>query len=105
MPKVRRKCQDISVIQLYRVFKYVKKVGPSIRSQINSLKKQSLGIKKGSAIKCGARGCKTCQMLIEAPTTQVAGKKVKLTQGTLPFLIVGGGILQNLDFLGSILDF
>jgi len=64
------------------LFKYVKKVGPSIRSHINSLKKQALGIKKGGAKKCGARGCKTCQMLIETPYTQVTDNKVELSQGT-----------------------
>ena len=64
------------------LFKYVKKVGPSIRSHINFLKKQALGIQKGVATKCGARGCKTCKMLIEAPCTEVLDKKVKLSEGS-----------------------
>ena len=64
------------------LFKYVKKVGPSIRSHINSLKKQALGIKKGGAEKCGSRRCKTCKMLIETPHTLVNGTKVKLSQGS-----------------------
>ena len=64
------------------LFKYVKKVGPSIRSHVNSLKKQALGIRNGGAEKCGSRGCKTCKMLIETPHTETTGANVKLLQGT-----------------------
>ena len=63
------------------LFKYVKKVGPSIKSHINSVKKQALGIQKGCAKRCNARGCKTCKMLLEVSFVTILNKKVKLTQG------------------------
>ena len=63
------------------LFKYVKKVGPSIRSHVNSVKKQALGIQKGCANRCNGRGCKTCKMLIDTPFVTILDKKVKLTQG------------------------
>ena len=47
------------------LFKYVKKVGPNIKTQINTLKHQALGIKRGSAGMCGGPGCKTCNMIIK----------------------------------------
>ena len=37
------------------LFKYVKKVGPSIKSKINNLKRQALGTKRGSAMKCNGQ--------------------------------------------------
>ena len=64
------------------LFKYVKKVGPSIRSHVNSVKKQALGIQKGHAKRCNGRGCKTCKMLIETPSVTIGDKKVNLTQGS-----------------------
>ena len=63
------------------LFKYVKKVGPSIKSQLNTLKRQALGTKKGPARKCGGRGCKTCGMMITSPTVKTATKTVKLSEG------------------------
>ena len=63
------------------LFKYVKKVGPNIRSHINNVKKQALGIEKGCAKRCNARGCKTCKMLIETPSVTIGDKKLNLTQG------------------------
>ena len=43
-----------------KLFKYVKKVAPSIKSQVNSLKDQALGTMKGGLKKCNGRGCKCC---------------------------------------------
>ena len=64
------------------LFKMVKKVGPNIRSQVNSLKKQALGIKRGTAKKCNGRGCKTCNMLIQTPFTMIGKRKVMLLNGS-----------------------
>ena len=64
-----------------KLFSYVKKVGPSIRSQVNSLKTQALGTKKGGVEKCNAKGCKCCRMLNRSSCTLVNGKKVKLARG------------------------
>ena len=64
------------------LFKFVKKVGPSIRSQVNSLKHQAVGTKRGSAKKCNGRGCKTCNMLIRNPFAMIGNKKVKLSNGS-----------------------
>ena len=57
------------------LFQYVKKVGPSLRSQLNSLKQQALGTKRGSARMCNGPGCKTCQMLIRTEFLNVGKKK------------------------------
>ena len=64
------------------LFKYVKKVGPNIRTQINTLKHQALGIKRGSAKMCRGRGCKTCNMLIKDQTIRINNKKIRLSEGT-----------------------
>ena len=64
------------------LFKFVKKVGPNLKSNLNQLKKQALGTKRGKASMCGGRGCKTCRLLMRNPTTTVGGKKIKLMEGT-----------------------
>ena len=64
------------------LFQYVKKVGPSLRSQLNSLKQQALGTKRGSARMCNGPGCKTCQMLIRTEFLNVGKKKIKLSEGS-----------------------
>ena len=64
------------------LFKYVKNVGPNLRSQLNTLKQQALGTKRGRARTCNRRGCKTCQMLIKTPFVNVGKKKVKLSEGS-----------------------
>ena len=64
------------------LFKFVKKVGPNIKSHVNSLKHQALGTKLGCAEKCNSRGCKTCRMLIPNPVAEVNNRKVKLSHGT-----------------------
>lgn len=64
------------------LFKYVKKVGPNIKSKVNTLKHQALGIKRGSATKCNGRGCKTCKMIMTTPFAMIRGKKVILSQGS-----------------------
>ena len=64
------------------LFKFVKTVGPNLKSHLNQLKKQALGTKRGKASMCGARGCKTCRLLMKNPTTTVGGKKIKLMEGT-----------------------
>ncbi len=64
------------------LFKFVKKVGPNIRSQVNTLKHQAIGTKKGSANRCNGPGCKACNMLIRSPFVMVRNKKVKLTNGS-----------------------
>ena len=38
------------------LFKYVKKVGANIKSQLNNQKLQALGTKRGCAMKCNGRG-------------------------------------------------
>ena len=64
------------------LFKYVKKVGQNLRSHVNTLKHQALGIKRGGATRCEGRGCKTCSMLIKSPVVEIRGKKIALSQGT-----------------------
>ena len=64
-----------------KLFSFVKKVGPSIRSQVNSLKTQALGTKKGGIEKCNSRGCKCCKMLNRSACVEVNNKKVKLSKG------------------------
>ena len=64
------------------LFKFVKKVGPNLKSQLNNLKKQALGTKRGKASMCGGRGCKTCRMLMTGPIVTVGSKKIKLAEGT-----------------------
>ena len=59
----------------------MKKVGPNIRSQVNSLKTQALGIRKGGVSRCNAQGCKCCKMLNRSACTVVNNKKVKLARG------------------------
>ncbi len=65
-----------------KLFSYVKKVGPSIRSKINNVKTQALGTKKGGVEKCHGRGCKCCRMLNRSSCTVVNKKKIKLAKGT-----------------------
>ena len=63
------------------LFKYVKKVGPNIRSHINTMKKQALGIKRGEAKMCLASGCKTCRMILKKSEVMVGNRKIKLCEG------------------------
>ena len=64
------------------LFDYVKKIGPSIRTQVNNLKHQALGTKKGGAIKCNSRGCKCCKMLNRAPLITINSKRIRLASGS-----------------------
>ena len=64
------------------LFKYVKKVGPNLKTYVNTLKQQALGTKRGSAKRCGGRGCKTCSILIKSPFVMMRNKKVHLSEGT-----------------------
>ena len=64
-----------------KLFTFVKKVGPSIRSQVNSLKVQALGTRKGGMSRCNAPGCKCCKMLNKSACISVNNKKVKLAKG------------------------
>ena len=64
------------------LFKFVKKVGPNLKSRLNQLKRQALGTKRGKASMCGGRGCKTCQMLMKTSIATVGGKKIKLMEGS-----------------------
>ena len=63
------------------LFKYVKKVGPNIKSHLNTLKQQALGTKRGSAKKCNGPGCKTCGMIMQNSFVIIRKKKVKLSEG------------------------
>ena len=65
-----------------KLFTFVKKVGPNIKCQVNNLKHQALGTKKGGVVRCNGRGCKCCRMLNSAPFTIVNNKKVRLANGT-----------------------
>ena len=64
------------------LFKYVKKVGPNLKTYVNTLKHQALGTKRGSVKRCGGRGCKTCGMLIKSPFVMLKNKKIHLAEGT-----------------------
>ena len=64
------------------LFKFVKKVGPNIKSHVNRLKHQALGTGRGCAEKCNGRGCKTCRMLLPGPSVNIGNKKVKLANGS-----------------------
>ena len=63
------------------LFKYVKKVGPNIRSKLNTMKKQALGIATGSAMKCNGAGCKCCKMIMTKSFVTIRERKVKLLKG------------------------
>ena len=86
--KAVQSCEEsLKLTQSFRnergpLFKYVKKVGPNIRSHVTSLKQQALGTERGSAKKCNARGCRTCGLLIQAPQVKVGNKKIKLSKGS-----------------------
>ena len=58
------------------LFKFVKKVGPNIKTHMNTLKHQALGIKQGSAEKCGSQGCNTCHMIMKVQFVRINQKKV-----------------------------
>ena len=60
------------------LFAFVKKVAPNIKSQINTVKQQALGIMK----KCNGRGCKCCKMINLSPLTTVNNKKIRLASGS-----------------------
>ena len=60
----------------------LKKVGPNIKCQVNNLKNQALGTKRGGVVKCKGRGCKCCGMLNSAPSTAVNERKVRLANGS-----------------------
>ena len=64
------------------LFKFVKKVGPNIKTHMNTLKHQALGIKQGSATKCGSQGCKTCHMIMKDQFVRINQKKVRLSKGS-----------------------
>ena len=64
------------------LFKYVKKVGPNIKCHTNTLKHQALGTKRGSAKKCGARGCKTCSIILKEKFVKINNKKIHLSEGS-----------------------
>ena len=63
------------------LFKYVKKVGPNLKTHTNTLKHQALGIKRGNATKCGIQGCKTCCMIMKDQFVIINNKKVRLSAG------------------------
>ena len=64
-----------------KLFSFVKKVGPSIRSQVNTLKKQALGMCKSGVVKCNAPRCKCCKMLDQSSSTVINNKKIRLAKG------------------------
>ena len=64
------------------LFKYVKKVGPNLKTHVNTLKHQALGIKRGKAKKCNARGCQTCGMIITEPSIRIRNRKILLSEGS-----------------------
>ena len=88
MVKVIKNCEEsLKLTQSFRnqrgpLFSYVKKVAPNIRCHVNNLKQQALGTKKGVAEKCNARGCKTCQMLIQCSKIKVGKRVIKLSKGS-----------------------
>ena len=57
-------------------------MGPNIKSQVNSLKHQDLGTKKGGDVKCNGTGCKCCRMLNSAASIIINNKTVKLAYGS-----------------------
>ena len=64
------------------LFTFVKNVGPNIKSQVNNLKHQALGTKKGGLRKCNGPGCKCCPMLLTSASTVVNKKKIRLAHGS-----------------------
>ena len=65
-----------------KLFTFVKKVGPNIKCQVNNLKTQALGTKKGGAKKCKGRGCKCCGMLDSTASAVVNDMVVRFAEGT-----------------------
>ena len=65
-----------------KLFTYVKKVAPSIKSQVNNLKHQALGTHKGGLKKCNCRGCKCCKIIMLSPYTTVNSKRIFLSSGS-----------------------
>ena len=64
------------------LFRFVKTIGPNIKSQLNSLKNQAVCKKQSGAEKCNAKGCKTCKMLLTSKVIELKNKKVKLSHGS-----------------------
>ena len=66
---VKKSEENLKITQSFRnqngpLFKFVKTVGPNIKSQVNTLKKQALSKDQNGAVRCKGKNCKTCGMLI-----------------------------------------
>lgn len=64
------------------LFKFVKKVGPSIKSHVNILKHLALETGRGCVKKCNGRGCKTCKMLLPTSSVKIGNRNIKLSKGS-----------------------
>ena len=65
-----------------KLFNFVKKVAPSIKSKVNNLKHQALGTKKGGMRKCNGRGCKCCKIIHLDPFMTINSKRIRLASGS-----------------------
>ena len=70
--KQNKGCEQLLVVSTYDqpLFKFVKMVGPNLKSQTTSINTQALGTKKGSKRN---RGCKMCSMI--CPYVMTGNKK------------------------------
>ena len=87
MEAVKKSEENLKLTQSFRnqngpLFKFVKTVGPNIKSQVNSLKKQALCKNQNGAVKCNGKNCKTCKMLLTTKFEEVNGRKVGLASGS-----------------------
>ena len=90
-----------------KLFAFVKKVAPNIRSQVNALKHQALGTVKGGLKKCHGRGCKCCKMINLSPFQTVNNRKIRLASGTCKtFNIIYLAVCQicNKPYTGRTVD-
>ena len=85
------------------LFKYVKKVAPNVKSQINSLKNQALGTMKGGVVQCKMPGCKCCKMLNCSSVIKVNHIEIRLASGsckTYNIIYLGVCILCEKPYTG-----
>ena len=87
MEAVKKSEENLKLTQSFRnqngpLFKFVKTVGPNIKSQVNSLKKQALCKNQNGAVKCNGKNCKTCKMLLTTKFEEVNGRTVGLASGS-----------------------
>ena len=65
-----------------KLFKFVKKTGPSIRSKIVKVKNLAIGQRFGQTKPCNARNCMCCEMITDQDSFKQNNKVVKVAEGS-----------------------